>query len=411
MLNAAGLGIAYNAKPMVRDAADTSVNVPYLDTILYLLGISREEIEEADAEVGHRHARSAARSDDSSRRRPRRTRRPRRRPPPRSPAPPPHRAGRQRGLAGAGLDEQHAPGRQPVGGARREPAVQVDAVGAAVERRRRLVVAGLGRHRRRSGRSGRRARWRPARRPGRGGRPAARRRGRRGGASAARRVGPGARRGPPRQVGRVHLDVARPRRLAATGATPQHISTTTGVRSAGRQRAPSAVLASSSVRRRGHEHAGCDHQPATEELHPAEHRLERLTGDPARDQVLEVVGRRRLPRRAAPPRPRPRRSRRRGAAPRRCGSLTQPRRGRPRAAPMPGPRSAQSPATVKTASAEVGKPRVTMPVVASASPVAVVEQLGERRPSSGCGRSRRRVRHVAASVSRSRSNAESAPAA
>ena len=52
MLNAAGLGIAYNAKPMVRDAAHTSVNVPYLDTVLYLLGISREQIEEADAEVG-----------------------------------------------------------------------------------------------------------------------------------------------------------------------------------------------------------------------------------------------------------------------------------------------------------------------------------------------------------------------
>jgi phosphoserine phosphatase len=52
MLNEAGLGIAYNAKPVVRDAAQTSVNVPYLDTVLYLLGISREEIEEADAEVG-----------------------------------------------------------------------------------------------------------------------------------------------------------------------------------------------------------------------------------------------------------------------------------------------------------------------------------------------------------------------
>ena len=52
MLNAAGLGIAYNAKPLVRDAADTAVNVPYLDAILYLLGISREEIEAADAEAG-----------------------------------------------------------------------------------------------------------------------------------------------------------------------------------------------------------------------------------------------------------------------------------------------------------------------------------------------------------------------
>ncbi|QIK76576.1 phosphoserine phosphatase SerB [Nocardioides piscis] len=52
MLNAAGLGIAYNAKPLVRSAADASVNVPYLDTILYVLGITREEIEAADAEAG-----------------------------------------------------------------------------------------------------------------------------------------------------------------------------------------------------------------------------------------------------------------------------------------------------------------------------------------------------------------------
>jgi phosphoserine phosphatase len=52
MLNAAGLGIAYNAKDVVRDAADTAVNVPYLDAIMYLLGISREEIEAADAEAG-----------------------------------------------------------------------------------------------------------------------------------------------------------------------------------------------------------------------------------------------------------------------------------------------------------------------------------------------------------------------
>ncbi|WP_203337911.1 phosphoserine phosphatase SerB [Nocardioides limicola] len=52
MLDAAGLGIAYNAKPVVREAADTAVNVPYLDTIVYLLGITREEVEAADAEVG-----------------------------------------------------------------------------------------------------------------------------------------------------------------------------------------------------------------------------------------------------------------------------------------------------------------------------------------------------------------------
>ncbi len=52
MLSAAGLGIAFNAKPLVREAAHTSVNVPYLDTVMYLLGISREEIEAADAAAG-----------------------------------------------------------------------------------------------------------------------------------------------------------------------------------------------------------------------------------------------------------------------------------------------------------------------------------------------------------------------
>jgi phosphoserine phosphatase len=50
MLTAAGLGIAFNAKPVVREAADTAVTVPYLDAILFLLGITREEIEAADAE-------------------------------------------------------------------------------------------------------------------------------------------------------------------------------------------------------------------------------------------------------------------------------------------------------------------------------------------------------------------------
>jgi phosphoserine phosphatase len=49
MLSAAGLGIAFNAKPVVQRAADTAVNVPYLDAIMYLLGISREEVEAADA--------------------------------------------------------------------------------------------------------------------------------------------------------------------------------------------------------------------------------------------------------------------------------------------------------------------------------------------------------------------------
>ena len=50
MLASAGLGIAFNAKPVVREAADTAVSVPYLDAVLFLLGITREEVETADAE-------------------------------------------------------------------------------------------------------------------------------------------------------------------------------------------------------------------------------------------------------------------------------------------------------------------------------------------------------------------------
>lgn len=52
MLIEAGLGIAFNAKPLVRQQADASVTVPYLDSVLYLLGIPRQEIEEADAADG-----------------------------------------------------------------------------------------------------------------------------------------------------------------------------------------------------------------------------------------------------------------------------------------------------------------------------------------------------------------------
>jgi phosphoserine phosphatase len=52
MLEIAGLGIAYNAKAIVQEAADTAVNVPYLDAILYLLGITREEVEALDLEHG-----------------------------------------------------------------------------------------------------------------------------------------------------------------------------------------------------------------------------------------------------------------------------------------------------------------------------------------------------------------------
>ncbi|HEX5994255.1 MAG TPA: phosphoserine phosphatase SerB [Jiangellales bacterium] len=53
MIAQAGLGIAFNAKPILREAADTAVSVPYLDAVLYLLGISRQEIEAADAADGY----------------------------------------------------------------------------------------------------------------------------------------------------------------------------------------------------------------------------------------------------------------------------------------------------------------------------------------------------------------------
>lgn len=55
MLSAAGLGIAFNAKPALREVADASVNHPFLDEVLYILGISREEIDIEDLEDGSFH--------------------------------------------------------------------------------------------------------------------------------------------------------------------------------------------------------------------------------------------------------------------------------------------------------------------------------------------------------------------
>lgn len=49
MLSAAGLGVAFNAKPALREIADASLNHPYLDTVLFILGVTRAEIEAADA--------------------------------------------------------------------------------------------------------------------------------------------------------------------------------------------------------------------------------------------------------------------------------------------------------------------------------------------------------------------------
>jgi len=44
MIAAAGLGIAFNAKPLVAHAADAAISAPYLDSVLFLLGITRREI-------------------------------------------------------------------------------------------------------------------------------------------------------------------------------------------------------------------------------------------------------------------------------------------------------------------------------------------------------------------------------
>ncbi|MDT4917662.1 MAG: phosphoserine phosphatase, partial [Pseudonocardiales bacterium] len=51
MLETAGLGVAFNAKSALRAAADTSVNLPYLDTVLFVLGISGADVAEAAADV------------------------------------------------------------------------------------------------------------------------------------------------------------------------------------------------------------------------------------------------------------------------------------------------------------------------------------------------------------------------
>jgi phosphoserine phosphatase len=52
MLAAAGLGVAFNAKPALREVADASLSHPYLDTVLFILGVTRGEIEAADANDG-----------------------------------------------------------------------------------------------------------------------------------------------------------------------------------------------------------------------------------------------------------------------------------------------------------------------------------------------------------------------
>jgi phosphoserine phosphatase len=39
MLSAAGIGVAFNAKPAVRAAADAAVNLPYLDAVRHIAGV------------------------------------------------------------------------------------------------------------------------------------------------------------------------------------------------------------------------------------------------------------------------------------------------------------------------------------------------------------------------------------
>ncbi|MBF6415528.1 phosphoserine phosphatase SerB [Nocardia cyriacigeorgica] len=52
MLNAAGLGVAFNAKPALREIADAALSHPYLDAVLFILGVTRDEVEAADAKDG-----------------------------------------------------------------------------------------------------------------------------------------------------------------------------------------------------------------------------------------------------------------------------------------------------------------------------------------------------------------------
>jgi phosphoserine phosphatase len=52
MLAAAGLGVAFNAKPALREVADTAITQPFLDIVLFVLGVTRDEVEAADAADG-----------------------------------------------------------------------------------------------------------------------------------------------------------------------------------------------------------------------------------------------------------------------------------------------------------------------------------------------------------------------
>jgi phosphoserine phosphatase len=52
MLSAAGMGVAFNAKPALREVADAALSHPFLDAVLFVLGVTRAEVEAADAADG-----------------------------------------------------------------------------------------------------------------------------------------------------------------------------------------------------------------------------------------------------------------------------------------------------------------------------------------------------------------------
>ncbi|MGH3698860.1 MAG: phosphoserine phosphatase SerB [Pseudonocardiaceae bacterium] len=52
MLATAGLGVAFNAKPALREVADAAITLPFLDVVLFVLGVTRDEVEAADAAEG-----------------------------------------------------------------------------------------------------------------------------------------------------------------------------------------------------------------------------------------------------------------------------------------------------------------------------------------------------------------------
>ena len=376
MLNAAGLGIAYNAKPMVRDAADALGQraLPRHDP---LPARHLPRGDRGGRRGGrHRHARSAAHRLTPSGRTPTATH------------PPTSSSGSTRvaspapriapvvsaACAGAGLDEQHSPGRQPAGGVRRDPTVQVDAVGAAVERHQRLVVAGLGRHQRDpvGGDVGRVGGQHvdAAEEAGRQGVVQVGEvecRGRRV-ATARTRARPGRRRTrAPRRARR------RPRPRAPRRSTARRGR---AVRGTGTHACASGVRASSSVRRRGHEHAGRDHQPPARELDPAEHRLQRLARDAPGDERLELVAGDAA---AATSSAASSSAKTQPAARSRATTLRiahAPRRGRrpPTPTPCPGRPTRRRREDRERRGREAA---VTMAVVAVGVAVAVVEQLGQ----------------------------------